>query len=127
MKATDCPMFPTGSLVTRHPEAQKRENSTTIPGFSAARGEAEIDKPLETRALRKERVGLQLGGMADANINGMIHKVSILPAMMVLLVAAIAAKVRAMIDAQIPMGYQDEGGFHNGVKPAAESDWPSLW
>lgn len=43
--------------------------------------------------------------------------------------ASIAAKVRAAIEAQAPIGYQDETGFHTGVKPrnpeaAAEmSDW----
>jgi hypothetical protein len=57
----------------------------------------------------------------------MMHKVSVLPAMMVLLLAAIAAKVRAMIDEQIPMGYQDESGFHTGTKSTGESSWPRLW
>ncbi len=47
--------------------------------------------------------------------------------MMVLLLAAIAAKVRAMIDEQIPMGYQDESGFHTGTKSTGESSWPRLW
>jgi len=42
--------------------------------------------------------------------------------------AAIAAKVRAAIDAQVPLGYQDETGFHTGVKPrdgeaAGIADW----
>jgi hypothetical protein len=34
--------------------------------------------------------------------------------------AAMAAKVRAFIDAQAPLGYQDETGFHTGVKPRGE-------
>lgn len=34
--------------------------------------------------------------------------------------AAIAAKVRAVIEAQVPLGYQDETGFHTGVKPRGE-------
>jgi len=29
-------------------------------------------------------------------------------------IAAIAAKVRATIDAQVPEGYEDEAGFHFG-------------
>jgi hypothetical protein len=34
--------------------------------------------------------------------------------------AAIAAKVRAAIEAQAPIGYEDETGFHTGVKPRDE-------
>jgi hypothetical protein len=30
---------------------------------------------------------------------------------------AIAAKVRALLEAQAPIGYQDETGFHTGIKP----------
>ena len=43
--------------------------------------------------------------------------------------AAIAAKVRSAIEALAPIGYQDETGFHTGIKPrdseaAAEmADW----
>jgi len=42
--------------------------------------------------------------------------------------AAIVARARAVIEAQVPIGYQDEAGFHTGVKPrdAAEAgiaDW----
>ena len=29
-------------------------------------------------------------------------------------IAAVAAKVRATIDAQVPEGYEDESGFHFG-------------
>ena len=43
------------------------------------------------------------------------------------LFAAIAARVRAAIEAQVPIGYQDETGFHTGVRPrdaeAASMDW----
>ena len=40
----------------------------------------------------------------------------------------IITKVRAAIEAQVPMGYQDETGFHTGIKPRGEeafcaSDW----
>jgi hypothetical protein len=31
--------------------------------------------------------------------------------------AAMAAKVRALLEAQAPIGYQDETGFHTGIKP----------
>lgn len=42
--------------------------------------------------------------------------------------ASIAARVRAAIEAQAPIGYQDETGFHTGVKPrnaeaAGMADW----
>ena len=44
------------------------------------------------------------------------------------LFAAIAAKVRATIEAQAPIGYQDETGFHTGVKPRdAEAAGMSAW
>lgn len=36
------------------------------------------------------------------------------------LFAMIAAKVRAAIEAQVPIGYQDESGFHTGIKPRGE-------
>jgi len=35
-------------------------------------------------------------------------------AIMLVICAAIAAKVRAMLDAQVPEGYEDENGFHYG-------------
>jgi hypothetical protein len=41
---------------------------------------------------------------------------------------AIAARVRAAIEAQAPIGYQDETGFHTGVKPRnAEAAGMSEW
>jgi hypothetical protein len=47
----------------------------------------------------------------DNNINK--ASVSLL-AMAALVLAAIAAKVRATVDAQAPVGYEDENGFHFG-------------
>lgn len=42
--------------------------------------------------------------------------------------AAIAAKVRSMIEAEMPMGYQDEDGFHTGTKPRGqEATYPNVW
>jgi hypothetical protein len=47
----------------------------------------------------------------DNNIN----KASVpLLALAALVIAAIAAKVRASIEAQAPEGYEDEAGFHFG-------------
>jgi hypothetical protein len=82
---------------------------------------------LKTNGLGKKLGNSHQAGTADAMNDSMMHKVSLLPTMMLILVAAVAAKVRAMIDAQAPMGYQDEGGFHTGVKTAGDSKWPSLW
>jgi hypothetical protein len=40
----------------------------------------------------------------------------------------IIAKLRNVIRFQVPTGYQDELGFHMGVKPAEkEVKWPSVW
>jgi hypothetical protein len=42
--------------------------------------------------------------------------------------AAIAAKVRSMIEAQAPIGYQDEDGFHTGTKPRGEeAGFSNVW
>jgi hypothetical protein len=35
-------------------------------------------------------------------------------AMATMVLSAIAAKVRATVDAQVPEGYEDESGFHFG-------------
>jgi hypothetical protein len=37
-----------------------------------------------------------------------------------LLVVSVIAKLRALIDNHVPLGYQDEAGFHFGVKPASD-------
>jgi hypothetical protein len=40
----------------------------------------------------------------------------------------IAAKLKRAIRIEVPIGYQDETGFHMGVKPAEkEVKWPSVW
>jgi tRNA A37 threonylcarbamoyltransferase TsaD len=37
-------------------------------------------------------------------------------------------KLRNAVSIQIPVGYQDESGFHTGVKSATkESKWPAAW
>ena len=49
----------------------------------------------------------------DNNIN----KASVpLMAMAALMIAAIAAKIRASIEAKVPQGYEDETGFHLGSR-----------
>jgi hypothetical protein len=38
------------------------------------------------------------------------------------------AKLRNAVRIDIPVGYQDETGFHMGVKPAKKSvQWPPVW
>lgn len=37
-----------------------------------------------------------------------------------LLIVGVIAKLRDMVDHHVPAGYQDEAGFHFGVKPASE-------
>ena len=38
------------------------------------------------------------------------------------------AKLRNAVNIEIPVGYQDETGFHTGVKSSAkEVKWPSTW
>ena len=40
----------------------------------------------------------------------------------------IVAKVRNAVRIDIPIGYQDETGFHTGVKPAGKNtQWPPVW
>lgn len=40
----------------------------------------------------------------------------------------IIAKVRRAVRIEIPTGYQDETGFHKGIKPVEkEIKWPPVW
>jgi hypothetical protein len=42
--------------------------------------------------------------------------------------AGMIAKLRNAISIEIPVGYQDETGFHTGVKSATkEIKWPATW
>jgi len=46
-------------------------------------------------------------------MNGIMNKTTFsLLAMASLVIATIASKVRAVVDAQLPEGYEDESGFH---------------
>ena len=54
-------------------------------------------------------------------------KLPLYTAITVLIIAALA-KVRSAILNQVPLGYQDENGFHLGEQKAgAEQSWPSAW
>jgi hypothetical protein len=42
--------------------------------------------------------------------------------------SGIIAKLLNAVKMQIPIGYQDETGFHTGVKRVEKDDkWPSAW
>lgn len=46
----------------------------------------------------------------------------------VLLLAGAAAWFRAKMEKAVPVGYQDEDGFHTGNEPAKkEQNWPRVW
>ncbi len=46
----------------------------------------------------------------------------------ILLFAAMLAKIRDAFKFEIPVGYQDETGFHTGVKPSGQKEtWPPVW
>jgi hypothetical protein len=45
-------------------------------------------------------------------------------------IAGVAAKLRAALERRIPVGYQDQDGFHTGVATgngASKVNWPPLW
>jgi hypothetical protein len=45
-----------------------------------------------------------------------------------LLLAGILARLRGAFKFKVPVGYQDEDGFHYGVpKPKQEKTWPPFW
>jgi hypothetical protein len=44
-----------------------------------------------------------------------------------LLFLGIAAKLRNMFESHVPLGYQDENGFHYGVKKTRDNSWPATW
>jgi len=55
-----------------------------------------------------------------------MHKTSIYVGSIALLFAAIMAKLRATMDKVVPLGYQDDNGFHVGEEPAPErKTWPT--
>jgi hypothetical protein len=44
-----------------------------------------------------------------------------------LIVNAITAKFHATMESLVPVGYQDETGFHTGVKRSSDSGkWPTI-
>ncbi len=58
----------------------------------------------------------------------MNNKTALVYATVVVLMGAIMAKIRAMVNARVPVGYQDDSGFHVGTEGAEkESSWPPFW
>ncbi|HEX3800851.1 MAG TPA: hypothetical protein VH413_19310 [Verrucomicrobiae bacterium] len=58
----------------------------------------------------------------------MTNKNSFYAIVVTMLFAGILAKVRAAMDKQVPVGYQDENGFHLGAEPVSKSsDWRSAY
>ena len=42
--------------------------------------------------------------------------------------SGLIAKLINAVKLDIPVGYQDQNGFHHGVKPASQDEnWPSVW
>ena len=54
----------------------------------------------------------------------MTNKQSLYVVVFTMLFAGILAKLRAAMDRQVPLGYQDENGFHLGAEPEGKTDWP---
>ena len=55
-----------------------------------------------------------------------MHKTYLHTVVLSLLFADIIAKLRSAIASQVPLGYQDETGFHLGVKQTQDK-WPAIW
>lgn len=73
-------------------------------------------------------LGLSSVGTGDAEIDSMTNKNSLYVAVLTVVFAGLLAKVKAVLDKQVPVGYQDENGFHLGAQPAAKSnDWTSAY
>ena len=58
-----------------------------------------------------------------------MHKTTLHPSPIALLLAAVAARFRAAMEKCIPVGYQDETGFHLGENRNARDseNWPAFW
>jgi hypothetical protein len=57
----------------------------------------------------------------------MTNKSSLMAVVVTVLFAGIIARIRAAMDKQIPVGYEDENGFHYGAEPAGKSSDSLSW
>jgi hypothetical protein len=57
-----------------------------------------------------------------------MHKTYFQVIVVMLPLAALVAAVMNKLTAQVPVGYQDENGFHVGkTSPKNKVNWPPLW
>lgn len=57
-----------------------------------------------------------------------MHKTYIYLIAMLLPLAAIVARTIARLKVEVPVGYQDENGFHTGTSRADNKvNWPPFW
>jgi hypothetical protein len=57
-----------------------------------------------------------------------MHKTYFYIVMVLLPLAAIVAKTMAKLKVEVPIGYQDENGFHVGTGRAeSRVNWPPFW
>jgi hypothetical protein len=57
-----------------------------------------------------------------------MHKTYFYLIMVLVPLAAIAAKVMARLKVEVPVGYQDENGFHVGSsRSEGKVNWPPFW
>jgi hypothetical protein len=57
-----------------------------------------------------------------------MHKTYFYIIAMLLPLAAIAAKAITKLKVEVPVGYQDENGFHTGTSRAENKvNWPPFW
>ena len=69
-------------------------------------------------SLRECRTNFGTVYAKDIGMDNSVNKATVpFLAIAMIIIAAIAAKVRATINAQVPEGYEDEAGFHFGSPP----------
>ena len=57
-----------------------------------------------------------------------MHKTYFYIIAMLLPLAAIVARAMAKLKVEVPVGYQDENGFHTGTSRAEnQTNWPPFW
>lgn len=81
-----------------------------------------VQKKANESGLKRDRFGIFHAQKKAMN------KVWLGIAAMSLILCGIVARLRAAVNIQVPLGYQDETGFHKGVKRGGrEASWPPFW